>query len=366
MKGGKAIAEGGYGCVFYPELKCKKTSLPKNYKQFISKLQPIKYAKEEYKEIMNVYNKLKGIPNFSKYFLVSNINLCEPDKLTSSDIENFEEKCSSFEVDKQHLNKKLSKFEILNIPFGGIDLTDYIQNITTREQFNKINNSLIELLLNGIIIMNNNNIFHSDIKDTNILVDNNGIPRLIDWGLTTSYNYKSKNGAKDWENRPLTFNNPFSLILFSDDFNYFIQENFINKGLTLTSNNKSQLLNTILSYAYKIKEEENNHYSYLVYMVKTIYGIDSIEANNKFERIFSEYLTVILISFPRPLDYLSKVYCHITDIWGFICCYFCVLQNKYLKREIGTSIIKLFEKYLFSPQITPYNINELVKDLQNT
>jgi len=41
-------------------------------------------------------------------------------------------------------------------------------------------------LTNGIVPMNNANIYHCDIKETNVLVDKQGgniKTRLIDWGL---------------------------------------------------------------------------------------------------------------------------------------------------------------------------------------
>jgi serine/threonine protein kinase len=53
-----------------------------------------------------------------------------------------------------------------------------------------INNSLMELLVNGIVPMNNRNIYHCDIKDSNVLLDDSSNElksRLIDWGLSTEY-----------------------------------------------------------------------------------------------------------------------------------------------------------------------------------
>ena len=55
-KGGKAIGSGGYGCVFYPALKCEgSTDREKNK---ISKLMPDDYAIQEYEEITRLKPKL--------------------------------------------------------------------------------------------------------------------------------------------------------------------------------------------------------------------------------------------------------------------------------------------------------------------
>ena len=71
-KGGLAIDSGGYGCIFYPSLPCNNTTT----KGTITKLMRKKYANDEYKKIQTIYNLLKNIPNFSKYFLINDINYC--------------------------------------------------------------------------------------------------------------------------------------------------------------------------------------------------------------------------------------------------------------------------------------------------
>ena len=74
--------------------------------------------------------------------------------------------------------------------------------------------------------MNKKGIYHSDIKDSNILIqvnnsnnNNKFVTRLIDWGLTTEYKpFKEYPFPSVWRNRPLQYNLPFSLILFTDEF----------------------------------------------------------------------------------------------------------------------------------------------------
>lgn len=93
---------------------------------------------------------------------------------------------------------------------------------------------LVELLTMGILPMNGKNIYHSDIKDSNVLIDvkneqneqneklrleQNEKLRLIDWGLSTEYiPFEDNPFPRVWRNRPLQFNLPFSNILFTDDF----------------------------------------------------------------------------------------------------------------------------------------------------
>ena len=84
--GGSAIASGGFGCVFNPSLKCENK---KRDKDKISKLMIEKYAYKEYDEIKIILSKLKSIKNYQNYFLINDIQICKPSKLTSQDLKNY-------------------------------------------------------------------------------------------------------------------------------------------------------------------------------------------------------------------------------------------------------------------------------------
>lgn len=79
MNGSGAIAAGGYGCVFRPALKCKGAS---RRTSGISKLMLSKYAKDEFNEIEKIKKTLVNIKNNEKYFIISGIEICEPDQLS--------------------------------------------------------------------------------------------------------------------------------------------------------------------------------------------------------------------------------------------------------------------------------------------
>ena len=87
IEGGKAIAAGGYGCVFKPALKCKNKD---NRTKGVSKLLKKSNAEEEYEEALKVSNILKkSIPNYNKYVLLPE-EICEPDVLEKRDLINFD------------------------------------------------------------------------------------------------------------------------------------------------------------------------------------------------------------------------------------------------------------------------------------
>jgi hypothetical protein len=95
--GGNVIASGGYGCVFSPALKCEGST--KREKGKITKLMTERHAKEEYAEILSIKEKLDKIKNYRDYFLIYDLNLCKPAKLTSSDLKEYS-KCTALPKDK--------------------------------------------------------------------------------------------------------------------------------------------------------------------------------------------------------------------------------------------------------------------------
>ena len=91
----------------------------------ISKLSFVENSNIEWNTLQNVKNLLAKIPGYTNYFLLSNISTCVPDKLTSKDKENFS-KCISLEesdYNTNNINNNLSKFKIINMPHGGINLS---------------------------------------------------------------------------------------------------------------------------------------------------------------------------------------------------------------------------------------------------
>jgi len=126
-KGGKVIASGGYGCVFDPALKCLGSS--RREKNKISKLMIERHALKEYEEILTIREKLKNILDYEDYYLLNGSNICKPAKLTKTDINSFKEKCTALpkeNIDKDNINSKLDEMMLLNMPYGGLPLDDYL------------------------------------------------------------------------------------------------------------------------------------------------------------------------------------------------------------------------------------------------
>lgn len=409
--GGKILASGGFGCVFSPALKCKNNN--KREKNTVSKLMTLKNANEEYNEIKNIRHKLVEIQNYTEYFLINNYTLCEPSKLTKTDLSNFN-KCSALKkqnLTRKNINNSLNKLLSLNMPYGGVTIEQFISNSKNYNHFKELNNHLIQLLKNGIIPMNKKNIYHSDIKGSNILLDHQDknksmIVRLIDWSLTTEYiPFKNNEFPHNWKNRPLQFNVPFSIILFTDMFvdkySSFMEKNkqptkenlreFIKKYLIAWFNERGlghfKYINRII-YMLFFHELESENTRDFTSSTKSEHGHrnhgqDEYEEIKKYiEQKYSftiiiNYLVEILVHFTKfradgSLDlrfYLDNIFIKIIDVWGFIISYIPLYEllfenyHSLTKNQlvIFEKLKKIFLTYLYNPRIKPIEL----KDLEN-
>lgn len=392
--GGEVIASGGFGCVFKPALACNDGKRKYNG---VSKLMTLKHANAEYDEINLIKNKLNKIPNYARYFLIDDIdNLCIPAKLESSDLDNFTKKCSALKKDDytvKNINNSLNELRVLSMPNGGITLKEYISKLVDLNQIQELNISLIELFKKGIIPMNERGIYHSDIKDSNILVDttnDNLQPRLIDWGLTTEYPVKSKSvkyhfsWPVQWNNKSLQFNLPFSVILFSDDFLNQYNDHVREYGMPDKDDdiNIEDLDLFIADYLYFWMESGRGvgHISVINTIVEIIYNLNKDNDNTdkikkgmqkgeyvvvyvKTIQIITIYIRKILIKYTTKQkqfdtisidDYLNNVFVNNIDKWGFVSAYLSFLKmaskdnlDKYANNEKVINIIKDVFKFLY-------------------
>jgi hypothetical protein len=412
--GGKMIDSGGFGCIFSPALLCNGTKRRK--KNTISKLMTTKNAKDEFEKLSSIQNIIRKIPNYTKYFLIDDISICKPIKLTKNDLQNFD-KCTALKKDKVEnknvdINERLDDLLAINMPYGGVTVDHFIMNIKSYTKLQMINNKLIDLLINGIIPMNNLNIYHNDIKDSNILVyhvdkEENTIVRMIDWSLTVQYKpFENNVFPKKWRNRPLQFNVPFSIILFTDLFyetySEFLQNLQNNRNNDDTIESSKMLIKKEYIYGFVkhylkswINERGLGHYKYINKIMYMLFINDieleikntTIEEKKKYiqqhytDQYIIEYLVEILLHFTffrkdgslNMRVYLDNVFIHIVDVWGLITAYLPMYELFFENYENLTKNQKLlmenlkiiFLKYLYEPRIKPINIEYLVNNLKN-
>lgn len=388
--GGKVFESGGYGCLFNPPLKCKNI---KNINQpgaiYVTKLMKKKYAKREYDEILKFEKILKNIPNYDDYFLVKNFELCIPEKLTKEDLTNFNANCDALTeegFDEKNMNEKIDNLEGIQMPFGGIDIFDYVHKINfNNSKMIELNQTLIHLLKNGIVKMNELGVYHGDVKDSNVLIskkNNSIIARLIDWGLSQTYHNEEKI-PDAFSNRPFQYNTPFSCILLSRIFRQTCDE-FLK---TTPYPSHTELKEFIHSYL-KTKRHFSKHLIHIHRMIQVLFKNEylfhkhsgkSLDVKYAYENI-SNYLLKILEKYIKNgkfnvMEYFKQVYLKNVDVWGFVSIYTFFIDyitnknQKYGIKHYKPNQLKLVDKVkeayvlLLNSAEKPINIDSLVKIL---
>lgn len=393
-KGGKVIASGGFGCVFRPSLKCKNNDKQnKHQSNYITKLMKKKHADSEYNEITKFKSILNHIPNYKDYFLVDGFYLCEPTPLTQEDMKNYKEKCRTLQKDDikiDNINDSLDKVLALNMPDGGMDVGDFIEENKNKhmENFIHLNNSLIQLLLKGIVPMNKSHIYHCDVKESNVLVKKEGsklYTRLIDWGLSCEYK-PSQPIPKSLSRRPFQYNVPYSIILFNNEF-ITRYDKFLKKNKDVQINYiliREFVINFILIW---VKIRGPGHLKVINSQMKKLFinqipVLDEKSKESFIEYEFTyhyiiEYISQVLTKYTKNhtihlKKYFNEVFIKNIDIWGFIMIYIPFISFLYEKYDtLSYNEKKLFHKikyiivhFLFETPCDPINIADLTKELK--
>ena len=396
LKGGKIIASGGFGCIFKPALKCEDSDLRETNK--ISKLMTAKHANDEYKQIQKFNSVLNRIPNYEQYFLVDDFTLCKPEQLTTEDLSNYTKKCKALkkkDITKKNINQSLDKILALNMPYGGIDIEDFVKNYfvinsnlnsNTNTNIIKLNNSLIDLLINGILPMNKLNVFHCDIKDANVLVkptDTKLTTRLIDWGLSLIHNLNEGIPRKLYR-RPFQYNVPFSSVLFNKEF-LRIYYDFLKINV---DPDYFQIREFVVNYIFVWNEIRGaGHLSAINDIVKklTIKDLVAVKHNkikaHLVEYDFTyyyiiEYLSQILKKYTQNgkfdmVTYFNTIFLKNIDIWGFVMIYISLYEYLYNSFEtLNEYQMQFIDKikyiiihYLYESPIEEINVSSLANEL---
>lgn len=395
---GQAIASGGFGCVFFPAIKCKGSSVRTDG---VSKLMFKKDAIIEYKEISKIKPIIDKIPNNNKYFISSGISICDPDKLDQEDLKNFDKICrvvSESGINSKNINSRLDELKILNLPFGGDDLSIVLNKIKTTLELQLINSKLVELLTNAIILINSHGLYHNDIKDKNILYNiKSHEMRIIDWGLA-GISKRSQIIPTILFNRPFQYNIPFTIILFNKIFKNFYRSEL--DGLIYSNRPQlSDLKNVVFKYIKKYEMDKRGHGQFILNMLPNVLLGDEIkdklkrrtDDNKKYGAVMNlllEYIATALLhysDFKKKIflenKYFLEVYSKNVDVWGLT-----VINMEYILRSnqgnfktmmqtLPAGDDKLFYlqssnilyKYLFGSTYAAQaiNMNALVDDLLN-
>ena len=178
MEGGGFLSQGGYGCVFYPEVNCRGRDT--NNKRFISKIVEEDFSARNEIKIGRI------LQEKTKQWVENPL------------INHFAPVLSSCPLDVSHFHmegkgdcgifqkSKASQFTLMKIRYiDGSELDSFITENYNSSLITLLFTSSYMHLLNSIKILSNAKICHFDIKAQNIVFDKpKSLPIVIDFGLS--------------------------------------------------------------------------------------------------------------------------------------------------------------------------------------
>ena len=160
------IGEGSYGCVLRPPPRCAKS---KNHSK--AKMVGKVLLKTNAKIELQIGTLIKGIPGWEKYYIVQEEDSCDPANFKQIRSEYIEE-CKIFQssfVHDKNLTQVVSRY-------GGKTLADTLPT----SSFDFIQS--LKHMLEGVSKLQKQGICHYDLKENNVVVDEDGTFRMIDFG----------------------------------------------------------------------------------------------------------------------------------------------------------------------------------------
>ena len=178
MAGGKLLSEGGYGCVFHPEVDCEGKDTQN--KEFVTKIQQKDFSAENEILIGNIlkkkYENRKDKPLINNFAPVISTCPIQLSKLKIKDKQN----CKVF--------KNLQTTDLIMLKIRYIESMDFDNYIIENKNTSAIFLTLISAynyLLKSLALLQNVKIVHFDLKGQNIIFDlKKFAPIIIDFGLS--------------------------------------------------------------------------------------------------------------------------------------------------------------------------------------
>jgi len=392
--GGKAVEMGEQGCIFIPNLKCVGEKRKEKGKgKTISKLMLQENAIMEIDFIKSIQSLVTNIPNHRKYFILEDINICQPDIMTQKDLENFDRICLNLvdeDITAKNIKQALDDLLIITMPYGGIDVSKYLRQGNANAQLKKlyqVNLKFVEILNKVIGPLNKNKIYHNDIKANNFLIDSKNNVRLIDWGLSFIDNGEIPPLLRS---QPIYFPHPVSSLLFTELFKEHYNYMIYNKRTRLNKlfkSNKEEDKDALIQELQNFLEDFIRHimsdkkYKLLTeYFMKHFSIINSFSRNDLREFLITSFTKILLewTDFGKYTfdykGYFNKIYKRNLDCYSLILTYidYVDILNKIIKdKKIKTNkiitfrddVITLLRKYVLLATHKPIDVKVLSKEL---
>ena len=239
----KFIAEGTYGCVFSPPLKCDtepKVPFPSNAVSKLFGKTKDYYSEKEIQEIIK---------------LIDPQNKFTRPQYGTCDVSRFDQEDDV--ADCKHIELYDKVYKQLVYKDGGNDMSDFIRTTPSKSKYVTLLKHF-EPIVTGLKVLADNQYVHLDIKPDNILYNMKSV-FLIDFGLMTRI-------SKVYEKKYIVdhdypFYPPeFKMSIYKDNHEKFIErfvQNFAHKYL-INDNSYNLYTEIIKSIGYSIEEQKTD------------------------------------------------------------------------------------------------------------
>lgn len=171
----KVISQGGFGCIFYPSLPCKKRFDSEESKKYVSKLVEKNFSS---KNEIDIGEMIKKIPFYSLYY-VPVLQHCAANlsKVGNKEIKN----CNIIDAEEKHVKYILLKLKyVKNIKF-----TEYLLTNKNKKHILNIIFDTYSYFLFSLEQLMNYEIIHFDFKWDNAVIDlKTELPVILDFGIS--------------------------------------------------------------------------------------------------------------------------------------------------------------------------------------
>lgn len=353
-KGGAAIAEGGYGCVFHPAIACDGNSQYAGDNAYISKLMTTEAADDEMKESEDVRRivgsaglptKYFGVPGYKCGYISGSIGPNELADFTEpvSGRRQKSVKCRAIEA----AAARPADFSVLQSRYGGPDLYTTFNNVVFGAARKTVvataTKSMLKMLTEAIVPMNEAGLWHCDLKSENVLSSPDGSDvMMIDWGLMRTANTQND---YNWESQQ--WNNPLSALyiagLLDNGKPYMVTPQIVKDLATATA----------------LARDAPSFLQHIQFTVKVI--AHALRATG--ERVTSESIFSVIGHYYNELsrmyqstnassgrqaaiDELKELYFENVDLWGFVCCFapLVMSQDRELSEPAARAYLYLFRE----------------------
>lgn len=178
MIGGDVIGQGTYGCAVVPPLLCKgrarqeRREIGKAKSKNSEKVGKVTLLMDADTELQ-ISKTLREEKLWKNYFILPELDACEP--VSQKRIMNWESCAITSQFGKNQLRQLVSDFGGTSFSsLGGVDLSP--------KKFNFF--SFMRHTLEATALLTLRGVVHFDLHRSNILIDDHGVPRLLDFGMS--------------------------------------------------------------------------------------------------------------------------------------------------------------------------------------